>query len=127
MLWIPVVLGSIIVIYAVVQLIRYGHSNRWPTAVATVESVRPLRSQTGPGHIYRPVVSFSFAVEGERYSGEWTGPAVRTEQDVTDFAGKVTPPGATFNARYKPGQPSRNLLDVDPALYERDKLVQLDL
>jgi hypothetical protein len=58
-----------------------------------------LRSQGSEGHHYFPVVSFSFVADGERYSGEWTGPAFGHEQDVRDFMHQNTPIGAKLKCR----------------------------
>ena len=127
MLWIAVVVGGFIAVYVAVRLLRYRGSDQWPTAVATVEGIKVLRSQGSAGHHYFPVVSFSFVADGERYSGEWTGPAFGHEQDVRDFMHQNTPIGAKLNARYKPQQPFLNLLDVKSELLDQNRPIQLNL
>jgi hypothetical protein len=39
--------------------------------VATVEEIEVCRVQDNDGHHFFPVVSFSFVVAEEYYSGEW--------------------------------------------------------
>jgi hypothetical protein len=127
MLWIAALFGAAIAVYAAIQFRRYRGSDRWPVASATVESIQALRSQGSDGHHFYPFVSFSFLVDGERYSGEWSGPAFRQEKEVQDFLQQNTPVGAKLNARYKPQQPSLNLLDIDPQLLDRNRPIQLNL
>jgi len=127
MLWIAAIVGAVFAFYVAIQFRRYWGSDRWPTAVATVERIQALRSQGSEGHHFYPLVSFSFVVDGEHYSGEWSGPAFRYEQEVQKFMQQNTPIGANLTARYKPQQPSLNLLDVNPEWLAKDRPIKLNL
>jgi hypothetical protein len=123
-LWI--VVGTLMAIYVAVQLLRYRGSDKWPTAVATLEGIQVRRSQDD-GHHYFPFVTFSFLADGNRYSGEWSGPAFGHEQEVKDFLRENMPIGAEFTARYKPRQPSLNLLDVNSEILNQNRPTRLNL
>jgi hypothetical protein len=125
--WLLILGGMAICTYAIVQLIRYRGSDKWPTAVATVEKIEPRRIQNSDSHHFRPVVSFSFAVTDEYYSGEWVGPAFSTEQETRDFMQQNTPIGGKLTVRYKSKEPRLNLLDIDPAISDKNRPITLEL
>lgn len=126
--WILASAGVLFGAYVVVQLVRYRGHGHWPSAVATVETAEVRRMQyDGSGHHYRPAITFSFLAAGERYSGEWIGPPFQSPQDTADLMQRNTPVGARLTVRYKPGDPSRNLLDMDYAPWDLAKPITLDL
>jgi hypothetical protein len=110
-----------------VQLVRYRGSDNWPTAVATVEKVEVRRTQDSDGHHFNPVVSFSFVVSDNYYSGEWVGPAFATEQETRDFMQQNTSIGTKLSAQYKPDNPKLNVLQIDPALWDTGRPITLGL
>jgi hypothetical protein len=124
---IVVTVGLVTGVYIIVQFIRFRGSEAWPIAVATVEAVEVQRVQDHNGHHFLPLVSFSFTIENEYYSGEWVGPAFSSEQKTREFMQQNTPMGAKLSVRYKPKQPAVNVLDVDPALWDEEKPITLDI
>ena len=127
LLWLLAFGGVALGAYVVVQMVRYRGSSNWPTAAATVEKLEVRRIQDSDGHHFRPVVSFSFVVAQQYYSGEWVGPAFSTQQETQDFMERNTPVGSKLNARYKPNEPQLNLLDIDPKLWDRSRPIELGL
>lgn len=127
LLWILALGGAAFCAYVVVQLVRYRGSDNWPTTVATVEKIEVRRIQDSDSHHFCPVVSFSFVVSENYYSGEWVGPAFSTEQETRDFMQQNTPIGTKLSAQYKPNDPKMNLLDIDPALWDKGRPITLDL
>lgn len=127
MLWILALGGAAFCAYVVVQLVRYRGSDNWPIAEATVEKIEVRRVQDSDSHHFSPVVSFSFVVSKDYYSGEWVGPAFSTEQETLDFMHQNTPIGAKLSAQYKLDNPKINLLDIDPALWDKDRPITLGL
>ena len=121
------VLAGIFIVYVVVRLLQFRGSDRWPTAEATVEAAEVQDVRIGDGHHYRPSVIFSYTVAGERYSGEWIGPPFHSQQDLAELIQRNCPVGAKLTARYKPQDPSRNLLDMDYSLWDMGKPITLDL
>jgi hypothetical protein len=69
----------------------------------------------------------SVVVAGEYYSGEWVGPAFSTEQETRDFMQQNTPIGSKLSTQYKPDNPKLNLLDIDPALWDKGRPITLGL
>jgi Protein of unknown function (DUF3592) len=113
LLWLLALGGAAFCTYAVVQLIRYSGSGKWPTAVATVEKIEVRRIQDSDSHHFRPVVLFSFVVSEDYYSGEWVGPALSTEHETRNFMQRNTPIGTKLSAQYNPDNPKLNLLEID--------------
>jgi hypothetical protein len=66
-----------------------------------------VQSGTGVGHHFYPVVL---------YSGEWQVPAFATVQKTQGLIQQNTAGGAKLTVRYKPQEPSFDMLDVDPGL-----------
>ena len=126
MLWMLGIAGTALCAYIIVRLIRYGDSANWPTTDATVETIVVRRRQDN-GHHFVPLVSFSFTVADEYYSGEWLGPAFSTEEETKEFMQKNTPVGAKLTVRFRPSDPKFNLLDIDYSLWDKGKPVTLDL
>jgi Protein of unknown function (DUF3592) len=127
LLWLLALGGAAFCAYAVVQLVRYRGSDNWPTAAATVEKIEVRRIQDSDSHHFRPVVSFSFVVSEAYYSGEWVGPAFSTEQETRDFTQQNTPIGTKLFVQYKPDNPKLNLLEIDPALWDKGRPITLGL
>jgi Protein of unknown function (DUF3592) len=125
--WLLVLGGATFCVYAVVQFVRYRGSDNWPTAVATVENIQVRRVQDGDGHHFRPVVSFSFLVSEEYYSGEWVGPPFSTEQETRDFMQENTSIATKLSVRYKPNEPKLNVLYIDSALWDKNRPITLGL
>lgn len=127
MLWFLGLGGAAFCAYAIVQLVRYRGAANWSTAVAIVEKIEVRRVQDNDGHHFLPVVSFSFVVAEEYYSGEWVGPAFSNEQETQDFMQQNTSVGTKLTARYKPNEPKLNLLEIDPTLWDRRRPLTLGL
>jgi hypothetical protein len=114
-LWIlgaAVVLG---VIYTVIMVRRYRHSDVWPTAEGLIEALIEIRSVGNHGPYYG-VLSYSYEVADEYYSGEWTTPTFAKRPDVSEFVEKQMPKGTKVLVKYDPAHPERNLLEVDIAI-----------
>jgi Protein of unknown function (DUF3592) len=126
MLWALGVAGTVFCAYIIVQLMRYRDSANWPTTDATVETIAVRRKQDN-GHHFIPLVSFSFTVANECYSGEWFGPGFSTEQEAKEFVQKNTPVAANLKVRFKPSDPKLNLLDIDPSLWDKGRPITLGL
>jgi len=127
LLWILALGGAAFCGYVVVQFVRYRGSDNWPATAATVEKIEVRRIQDSDSHHFSPVVSFSFAVSENYYSGEWVGPAFSTEQETRDFMQQNTSIGTKLSAKYKPNNPNMNLLDIDPALWDKGRPITLGL
>jgi Protein of unknown function (DUF3592) len=127
MLWIFAAAGLTFAIYAAVQLYRYRGSGSWPCVEGMVEKVAIRRHHTSEGHYYEPVVSYSFSLAGEFYSGEWVGPAFGKEQAAREFVDQNMPIGGKLTVHYKSEKPALNMLEVDPALWDANALIKLNL
>jgi hypothetical protein len=127
LLWVLALGGTALCVFAVVQFVRYRGSDNWPTAVATVEKIEVRRVQDNDGHHFLPVVSFSFVVAEEYYSGEWVGPAFSIEEETRDFMQQNTSIGTKLPVQYKPNEPELNLLNIDPALWDKSRPMTLGL
>jgi hypothetical protein len=127
LLWVLALGGTALCVFAVVQFVRYRGSDNWPTAVATVEKIEVRRVQDNDGHHFLPVVSFSFVVAEEYYSGEWVGPAFSIEQETRDFMQQNTSIGTKLPVQYKPNEPKLNLLNIDSALWDKSRPITLGL
>jgi len=83
--------------------------------------------QDNDGHHFFPVVSFSFVVAEEYYSGEWVGPAFSTEQETQDFMQQNTSIDTKLPVQYKSNEPKVNLLNIDPVLWDKSRPMTLGL
>jgi Protein of unknown function (DUF3592) len=125
--WILIAGGVLLAAYVLTQLVRYRGSGHWPITPAVIETTSVRRHQTD-GLYFSPYVSFSFEVSGEHYSGEWwTGPNYSTEDEARRFLEQNMPVGSRLNVRYKPRNPSLNMLEVDPTLWDKGKPITLGL
>ena len=86
---------------------------------------RCIRTDTrGP---FYPVISYSYQVEGEYYSGEWDGPTFPSEKEAAAFAQTYMPRGSEVMVLHHPTHPERSILQVDPQLGQPDYLTELKI
>jgi len=106
----------------------YRGDEDWLSVKGTVEAlleIRCMRTNTR-GRCFA-VISYSYEVEGEYYSGEWNGPAFPTEEEATAFAEAYMPRGSAILVLHHPTHPERSTLQVDPRLGQPDLTELKDL
>lgn len=121
-----IVAGSVIffVAWALVHLWEFRGSGKWPTANGTVEGeveIRPSQRE------YHGIIKYSYVAGNDRYSGEWLTPVFVKRDQVASFAAAHFPPGQGVTVKYHPRTPQRSTLEVDPGIYKRDDLIELNL
>ena len=121
--WILAAFGVVFVVYAIVNAIRYGGSGSWPEAEGTVEitEVRPFDERS-----YCGVIRYSYSAGGETYSGEYSTPSMGKRENAAALIAAHFPGGKKLVVRYDPRRRDRSVLDVDPAIYERNPMIKLD-
>src|SRR2546428_618385 len=90
----PWIFGATIVgslVYIVIMAVRYRNSGVWPTADGLVETLVEIRSVGNHGPYYG-VLSYSYEVADEYYSGEWTTPCIPREACSKSISQSVTLP-----------------------------------
>jgi hypothetical protein len=116
MAWvIPALVIGIGVISCTTFFFLYRHADTWPSVSGSIEGlveIRSLDSGSGRGPYYG-VVSYSYEVSGEYYSGIWRTPDFPRRQQVTDFFSSRIPAGTQIVVHYYPRKPSRSMLNVD--------------
>src|SRR5207247_10279905 len=89
----PWIFGAAIVgslVYGVIMAVRYRKSDVWPAADGLIETLIEIRSVGNHGPYYG-VLSYSYEVADEYYSGEWTTPSFSKRSDVNEFFEKQMP------------------------------------
>jgi hypothetical protein len=125
-----IVLGfvSAAVISCTVYFFRYHGYSQWPTVPGTIESLVAIRSLGGSASApMYGVLSYSYEVAGEFYSGEWSTPQQTNRDKVTQFVNEYVPPGSKVVVRHHPTDPARSMLEIDPQLGATDELTQLKI
>ena len=91
------------------QLLRFPGSSSWPTLQATVEQVL-VRSYSGRGGtVYRAEISYSYRVNGNYYSGHYTGDLFSSEAEVDDLV-EHFPKGTIVQVHVHPLKPELSVL-----------------
>ncbi len=86
----PWIFGAAIVgslVYGVIMAVRYRKSEVWPAADGLIETLIEIRSVGNHGPYYG-VLSYSYQVADEYYSGEWMTPSFPKRSDVSEFVEK---------------------------------------
>ena len=128
MLWVLSVGGAALVVYLAAQLYRYRGSDMWPIAEATIETAEVRQWPRVQGPACYVFVTYSFLLDGVRYSGDWNGPNFGPQSDARDYIRQNVPVGAKVPVRYKPareGAPPLHCLDIDPYTWAGDPPVNL--
>ena len=102
-------------VYGVIMAVRYRKSDVWPAADGLIETLIEIRSVGNHGPYYG-VLSYSYEVADEYYSGEWTTPSFSERSDVNEFSEKQMPKGTKVMVKYDPRHPERSVLEVDIAI-----------
>ena len=114
----PWIFGATIVgslVYIVIMAVRYRNSGVWPTADGLVETLVEIRSVGNHGPYYG-VLSYSYQVADEYYSGEWMTPSFPKRSDVSEFVEKQMAKGTKVTVKYHPRHPDRSVLEIDIAM-----------
>jgi len=126
--WIFFVVLTIGVASCTIYFFRYRGYENWPKVKGTVEAlvkIKCIRTDTrGP---FYAVISYSYQVESEYYSGEWDSPTFRLEKEALEFAETYMPKGSNVQVLHHPTHPERSTLQVDPRLGQPDYLTELKL
>jgi hypothetical protein len=111
-----------------IYFFRYRGYGRWPTVPGTIEGLIAIHALGGAASapLYG-VLSYSYKVDGEFYSGEWSTPQQTSRSNVTEFVQKYLPPGSTVVVRHHPTDLGRSVLDIDPELGKTDELTKLNI
>lgn len=103
------------IVYTVIMVVRYRDSPTWPAADGKIESLIEVRSAGNHGPYYG-VLSYSYPVADEYYSGEWMTPSFAKRSDVSELVEKQMPKGTKVTVKYDPRHPDRSVLEVDIAM-----------
>ena len=122
--WIVIGAVAAIVIYMLVNAIKFRGSGNWPTTNGTVEGQAEIRKRRTD---YYGTVRYSYIAGGEHYSGEWLTPPFFKRDQVMNFVSSYFPPGQSVTVRYHPSKLDRSMLEVDPEIYNRDPMIKLGI
>jgi hypothetical protein len=122
--WIVIGAVAAIVIYMIVNAIKFRGSGSWPTTSGTVEGEAEIRKRRTD---YYGTVRYSYTAAGEHYSGEWLTPPFFKRDQVMAFVSSYFPPGQSVTVRYHPSKLDRSMLEVDPEIYNRNPMIKLDI
>src|SRR5437762_13219774 len=107
------IVGSLV--YGVIMAVRYRKSEVWPAADGLIETLIEIRSVGNHGPYYG-VLSYSYQVADEYYSGEWMTPSFPKRSDVSEFVEKQMAKGTKVTVKYHPRHPDRSVLEIDIAM-----------
>jgi hypothetical protein len=126
--WIVLGFVCIATISCTIYFFRYRGYGRWPTVSGTIEALIAIHALGGAtsAPLYG-VLSYSYKINGEFYSGEWSTPQQTSRSKVTEFVQKYLPPGSKVVVRHHPTDLGRSVLDIDPELGKTDELTQLNI
>ena len=126
--WIVLGFLSVAAISCTIYFFRYRGYSRWPTVPGTIEALIAIHSLGGDtsAPLYG-VLSYSYRINGEYYSGEWSTPQQTSRNNVTEFVKKYLPPGSKVVVRHHPTDPGRSMLDIDPELGKTEEMPQLKI
>ena len=127
-IWIGLVVLSVAAISCTIYFFRYRDYSRWPMVPGTIEALIAIHSLGGTASapLYG-VLSYSYNINGEYYSGEWSTPQQTSRNNVTEFVKKYLPPGSKVVVRHHPTDPGRSMLDIDPELGKTDEITKLNI
>jgi Protein of unknown function (DUF3592) len=100
------------VIYTLIMAFRYPGSEAWPATDGLIENMIEIRTVGNHGPYYG-VLSYSYEVADEYYSGEWSTPTFRKRSEVSEFVEKRIPKGTKVTVKYDPAHPDRSVLELD--------------
>jgi len=118
---------AVFALYAAVQFYRYRGSAHWPVIEGVIEGAPELRLTGGSIKVYEATLFYSYAPNGDRYSGEWISPAKSNQQALHDVVAAKLPPGTKIQVRYNPRKPSMSMADISTALFDEDAMISLEL
>ena len=102
-------------VYGVIMAVRSRKSDVWPAADGLIETLIEIRSVGNHGPYYG-VLSYSYQVADEYYSGEWMTPSFPKRSDVSEFVEKQMAKGTKVTVKYHPRHPDRSVLEIDIAM-----------
>src|SRR5205807_9069932 len=108
----PWIFGAAVVgrlVYGVIMAVRYRKSEVWPAADGLIETLIEIRSVGNHGAYYG-VLSDSYQVADEYYSGEWMTPSFRKRSDVSEFVEKEIAKRTKVTVKDHSRQPDRSVL-----------------
>jgi hypothetical protein len=126
MWWVFVVGIAAFAVYAAVQFYRYRGSGKWPVVEGAIEGAPEMHADGSDGASYS-ILFYSYAVDGDRYSGEWKSPSKAKKQQIVDVIAAKLPSGAKVEIRYNPKRPAMSMADISPALFDDDAIIRLEL
>ena len=126
--WIVLGFLGVATISCAIYFFRYRGYSGWPTVPGTIEALIAIHAMGGEASApMYGVLSYSYRVNGEYYSGEWSTPQQTTRDHVADFVKEYLPPGSKVVVRHHPTDPGRSVLDIDPELGKTDELTQIKI
>jgi hypothetical protein len=126
--WVVLFFLTVAAISCTTYFFRNRGYSRWPTVPGTIEALIAIHSLGGDASApWYGVLSYSYCVNGEYYSGEWQTPQQTTKDNVTQFVNKYLPPGSRVTVQHHSTDPGRSMLQVDPQLGQSDELTQLKI
>lgn len=127
MAWFFVLGIAVFAIFGLVQFFHYRGSSDWPAVEGVIEGAPELHAFGGRGTSYYAILFYSYAVDGDRYSGEWTSPSKPTQKMIVDVIAAKLPSGTKIAIRYNPKKPEVSTPDISPALFDENAMIKLDL
>ena len=85
-----------------IMAVRSRKSDIWPASDGLIEALMEVRSVGNHGPYYG-MLSYSYEVADEYYSGEWMTPSFSKRSDVNEFSEKQMPKGTKVMVKYDPG------------------------
>ena len=119
--WILTAFLVVTVISGTTYYFLYRGWQQWPETQGTIESLLEIRrfgpNEPGP---FWAVLSYSYSVNGQFYSGTWETPKFQKREQVMDFFHARLPVGTKIEVHYHPLHHNRsmaepNLVNLDPA------------
>jgi len=86
-------------------------SYTWPVVPATVEAVIVQTYSGRSGTTYNAEITYSYAVDGEYYSGYYKGDLCSSEAEVDKWITQF-PKGTKLQVRVHPTNPEKSVLDT---------------
>jgi len=127
MLWVFMVGVAVFAVYAAVQFYRYRGSAHWPVVEGIIEGSPEFRVTGGAVKCYVAILFYSYAPDGDCYSGEWTSPPKSDKQALRDIVAAKLPGGTKIRILYNPKRPSMSIAEIPGALFDDDAMIRLEL
>jgi hypothetical protein len=117
--------GLVMLVLVVSSLREAAAMKRWPVAKGRVLSskVEEYRDDAGSGNfggararmtLFRPVVTYEYEVDGQRYRGDRIAQSPGMNKGVADFAAAVVQryaSGSAIDVRFNPRRPKESVLE----------------